>query len=75
MVGTQAILVSAIVDSYLDGHGGVNQTDDRGGDADEVGVTTVRSAREANISPLASLYDSRKYAFINKFRTSAQNLG
>lgn len=47
MVGAKAVLVSAVVDSHLDRNGGVNETNNCGGDADEVGVAAVRSAGKA----------------------------
>lgn len=41
VVGTQAVLVVAIIDCDLDGDGSVNEADDGCRDADEVCVTTV----------------------------------
>ena len=41
MVSTQAVLVVAIIDGYFDRDRGINETDDGGGNADEVGVSPV----------------------------------
>jgi len=41
MVCAQAVLVVAIVDSHLDGDRGIDESDDRGGDTDEVGVSAI----------------------------------
>jgi hypothetical protein len=41
MVGSETVLVVAVVDGNLDGDGGINEADDGGGDADEVGVAAV----------------------------------
>lgn len=43
VVGTQAVLIVAVVDSDLDTDTGVDQANDCGGNSDEVGVTSVRS--------------------------------
>lgn len=43
VVGTKTVLVVAVVDTDLDGDGGVNQANDGGGNADEVGVAAVGS--------------------------------
>ena len=47
MVGAQAVLVVAVVDGDLDGNGGVDQTNNRGGHTDEVGVSAVGCASES----------------------------
>lgn len=47
MVGTEAVLVVAVVDGDLDGDGSINETDDGSGNADVVGVAAVRSTSEA----------------------------
>ena len=47
VVGSQAVLVVAVVDGDLDADRGIDQTDDGGGDADEVCVPSVRSAGES----------------------------
>lgn len=44
VVGTEAVLVVAIVDTDFDGDRGVDQANDGSGNADEVGVATVSSA-------------------------------
>ena len=44
VVGTETVLVVAVVDTDLDGDGSVNQANDGGGNADEVGVAAVSSA-------------------------------
>lgn len=44
VVGTETVLVVAVVDTDLDGDGSVNQANDGGGNADEVGVAAVGSA-------------------------------
>lgn len=46
VVGTETILVVAVVDADLDRDGGVNEANDGGGDTDEVGVSAVGSASE-----------------------------
>jgi hypothetical protein len=47
VVGAQTVLVIAVVDGDFDGDGCVDQTDDRGGDSDEVCVAAVGSACES----------------------------
>jgi hypothetical protein len=47
VVGTETVLVVAVVDTDLDRDGSVNQTNDGGGNADEVGVAAVGSARKS----------------------------
>ena len=47
MVGTKTVLVVAVVDANLDGDGGIDETDNRGRDADEVGVPAVSGTRES----------------------------
>lgn len=44
MISTQTVLIVAIVDGNFDGDGGVNQTNDCGGDSDKVGVPAVSCA-------------------------------
>jgi hypothetical protein len=41
MVGTETVLVVAVVDADLDGDGSIDQADDGGRNADEVGVAAV----------------------------------
>lgn len=50
VVSPQTVLVPSIVDCNLDGDGRVDETDDRGGDADVVGITTIRGTGEAELS-------------------------
>lgn len=47
VVGSQTILVVAIVDSHFYRHRCVNQTNDSGWDSDEVGVPAIRRTSEA----------------------------
>jgi hypothetical protein len=47
VVGAEAVLVVAVVDSDFDGDGGVDEADDGGGDADEVCVAAVGGAGKA----------------------------
>ncbi len=47
VVGAQTVLVVSVVDSDLDGDGGIDQADDRGGDPDEICVAAVRSTCES----------------------------
>lgn len=44
---TQTILVVPIVDSDLNRHGGINEADDGGWNADEVGVSAICGASKA----------------------------
>lgn len=46
MIGSEPVLVVAIVDGNLDRHGRVNKPNDSGWDSDIVGVSAVRSASE-----------------------------
>ena len=46
VIGTESVLVVAIVDADLDADTGVNQADDGSGNADVVGSTSVCSACE-----------------------------
>ena len=46
VVSTETVLVVAVVDGDLDGHRGVNETNNGGRDTDEVGVPSVRSTSE-----------------------------
>lgn len=46
VVGTQTVLVLAVVDGDLDGDGGIDETDDGGRDTDEVGVAAVGGTSE-----------------------------
>jgi len=46
VVSTKAVFVVAVVDGDLDGHRGVNETNNGGRDTDEVGVPSVRSTSE-----------------------------
>lgn len=46
VVGTQTVLVVAVVDGNLDRDRGINQTNDSGGDTNEVGVSAVGSTGE-----------------------------
>jgi hypothetical protein len=46
VVGTKTVLVVIVVDANLDRDGSVNETNDGGGNTDEVGVSAVRSAGE-----------------------------
>lgn len=43
MVSTQSVLELLVVESNLDGNGGVDQTDQSGRNSDEVGCSSVRS--------------------------------
>jgi len=47
VVGSETVLVVAVVDGDLDRDGGVNQTDDGGRDTDEVGVAAVGGTGES----------------------------
>ena len=47
VVGAQTVLVVAVVDGDLDGDGCVDQSDDRGGDSDEVCVAAVSGTCES----------------------------
>lgn len=47
VVGTQSVLVVAVVDGDLDRDRCINQTDDRGGNADVVGVSSVGRTGES----------------------------
>lgn len=47
VVGSQTILIIAVVDGDLDGDGSVDEADDGGGDADVVGVAAVGGTCEA----------------------------
>lgn len=47
VVGTKTILGLAVVDGYFDGDGGVDETDDCGGNSDEVCVASVGCTRES----------------------------
>lgn len=47
MVSSQAVLVVAVVNRNLDGNRRINQTDDGGWDANEVGVTSVSCASKS----------------------------
>lgn len=49
VVCSKAVLVVAVVDSYLDRDGCVNQSNDGRWDADEVGVSAVGGASESTI--------------------------
>lgn len=44
MVCTESVLHLAVVDCDLDGDGSIDETDDCGGNADEVGVSSIRCA-------------------------------
>lgn len=50
VVSPQTVLVPPVVDSNLDGNGCVDEADNRGGDADVVGVAAIRGTREAGLS-------------------------
>lgn len=41
MVSTETVLVVSVVHSDLDGYRSINQTNDRGGNTDKVGVSAV----------------------------------
>lgn len=45
VVGAETVLVLAVVDGDLDGYRGVNEANDRCGDADEIGCSAVGCAR------------------------------
>jgi len=47
MVGTKTVLVVVVVDTDLDRDGGVNETNNGGGNTDEVGVSAVSSTSES----------------------------
>ncbi len=47
VVGAETVLVLAVVDGDLDGHGGVDQADERGGDADVRRVAAVTGTGES----------------------------
>jgi hypothetical protein len=47
VVGTKTVLVVGVVDTNLDRDGSVNETNNGGGDTDEVGVSAVRSTSES----------------------------
>lgn len=55
VVSSQAVLVVAIIDGDLDGDGGIDETNDGGGDADEVGVPTVGGAGKTTLTELVRL--------------------
>jgi len=47
MVGSQAVLVLAIIDGHFDGHGRINESNDSSRDTDVVCVSAIRGACEA----------------------------
>lgn len=47
VVSTKTVLVVAVVNSDLDGHRSIDQTNHSSGDTDEVGVTAVRCTGES----------------------------
>lgn len=47
VVSAQTVLVVSVVDDNLDGHGGINQTDNGGWNANEVGVSAVGGIRKS----------------------------
>lgn len=47
VISTQAVLIIAIVDSNLDRHGSVDQTNHRGRHSDEIGVPAVGGTSES----------------------------
>lgn len=46
VVGAETVLILAMVDGDLDGDRGVNEANDRCGDADEIGCSAVGCARK-----------------------------
>ena len=48
MVCTESVLVVPIVDCYFDRDRSINETDNGSGNSNEVGVTSVCSARKTN---------------------------
>jgi len=50
VVSTETVLVVAVVNGNLDGDGGINETNDGGGDTDVVGVSAVCGASETKQS-------------------------
>lgn len=46
VIGSETVLVIAVVDGDLDGDTGVDEADDGGWDPDEVGVASIGSACE-----------------------------
>ncbi len=53
MVGTQAVLVVAIVDSDLDRHRSIDQSNDCCWNADEVGISAVGGAGKARFADVS----------------------
>jgi hypothetical protein len=49
VVSSESVLVVAVVDGNLDRNRGINQTDNSGGNSDEVGISAVSSACEASL--------------------------
>ena len=47
VIGTESILIVAIVDCYLDRHRSVYQANDSGRDSDEVGVPAIGGTSES----------------------------
>lgn len=48
MVCAKTILVVTVVDTNLDGDRRINETNDGGGNSDEVGVAAIRSTSESD---------------------------
>lgn len=75
MVGSETVLVVAIVDGNLDGDGGVDEADDGGGDADEVGVAAVGRTCKPGVVLILVYYvhmsvEVKLYAFSSGYHKS-----
>ena len=51
VIGSETILVVAVIDGHFDGYGRVNQTNHSGRNANEVGVPAISGASESMALP------------------------